>query len=147
LIIAACIRGDVAQLRRWEQRGIRRQIVKYLVECAASGVSLDVLRFFVEELGADVNGKSQDGHTPLHAAAKYGHLDALRCLGKEFRADVNSTSRRGSTPLLMAAQDVHLLAASYLGKELGADVNNANIAGCTPFTRQPRMAMRLLCNI
>jgi ankyrin repeat protein len=70
LILEACVRGDVGQLRRCEQHGLRRKSVEYFVECAASGVSLDVLRYFVGELGADVNRENRDGFTPLHGAAQ-----------------------------------------------------------------------------
>jgi hypothetical protein len=131
-IIAACIRGDVAQLRRWEQQGVRRQSVDLLMESAAFGANLGVLPFFVNELGTNVNAANENGFTPVHAAAQFGHLDYLRHLVKEFGADVNQASNEGFTPIFLAAQEGHLLAVSCLGKELGADVSRANNAGCTP---------------
>jgi ankyrin repeat protein len=131
VIMKACIRGDVAQLRRWNQQGIPLRSAEYFVECAARGVSLEVLRYFLKEIGADINGENQDGHTPLSAAAQFDRLDALRCLGKEFGAEVNRMNGFGSTPLFAAAQHGNLLAVSCVGKELGAYVNKANNLGLT----------------
>jgi hypothetical protein len=75
LILKACALGDVAQLRRWEHRGVRRQSVDILMANAGQRSSLDVLRYFVDELGTDVNGATRDGYTPLHSAAQYGQVD------------------------------------------------------------------------
>jgi hypothetical protein len=116
----AGIRGDVAQFRVWDKQGIPLRSAEYFVECVAHGVSLEVLRYFVKEIGTDINGENQDGHTPLSAAAQFG-----RCL------KINRMSRFGSTPLFAAAQHGILLAVSCLSKELGADVNKANNLGLT----------------
>jgi hypothetical protein len=54
-IIEACIRGDVAQLRRWGRQGVRVKSADFLIDAMFAEVSLDILRCLVKELGADVN--------------------------------------------------------------------------------------------
>jgi ankyrin repeat protein len=132
LLVAASLRGDLAQLRRWEQRGVRRQRVDLLIASAACGTSLDVLRYFVNELATDVNGGDEHNFTPVHAAAQLGHLESLRCLVEEFGADVNQATDQGCTPVFVAALEGKLLAVLCLGNEFGADVNRPENKGCTP---------------
>ena len=91
---------------------------------------------FVLKNGADVNGRSGFGRTPLHEAALYGFLDIAKVL-LNAGADVNATNPRGETPLFYATnglpfgpkhnkkhdQVVELLQAH------GADVNIQDRAG------------------
>jgi hypothetical protein len=53
-IIEACKRSDTFQLRRWGRQGVRLVSAEPLVMCACDGVSVDVLRCLVKDLGADV---------------------------------------------------------------------------------------------
>jgi ankyrin repeat protein len=122
----------VAQLRRWKQQGARVQTAEYFVQCASRRVSLDVLRYFVSDLGANVDRENQNGVTPLDGAAHFGRWDTLRYLVKEFGADVNLPGRIGCTPLFTAAQNGYLLAVMCLGKEHGANSSRANAEGYTP---------------
>jgi hypothetical protein len=106
-LVQACIRGDMAQLQRWSRRGIRVLNGVPLVRAAEYG-KLDVMRFLVSDLGADVNQADDDDWTPLLSAAQEGQLAAAECLLKEFGADVNLPNEMGATPLLIAAQHGHL---------------------------------------
>ncbi len=62
---------------------------------------LPVLRYLVEELGADVNARDHNGYTPLHHAASRGDNEAVRYL-VEQGADVTVVSRDGQTTVDMA---------------------------------------------
>jgi ankyrin repeat protein len=41
---------------------------------------LDVVKYLVEEKGADVKAADKDGYTPLHRAARNGNLDVVKYL-------------------------------------------------------------------
>ena len=62
---------------------------------------LPAVRYLVEELGADVNRRDDEGYTPLHNAASRGDVDVIRFL-VEHGADVTAVSRVGQTTADMA---------------------------------------------
>ncbi len=62
---------------------------------------LPAVRYLVEELGADVNRRDEEGYTPLHNAASRGDLEVIRFL-VEHGADVTAVSRVGQTTADMA---------------------------------------------
>jgi ankyrin repeat protein len=104
-----------------------------LVQSAAFGDSLEVLRSLVKDLGADVNQpRAEDGYTPLLAASFKGELEAVKCLVEELGADVNKPEAKGITPLSAAAQCGHIDVMRCLVKEWGANVNQASQQGGTP---------------
>jgi len=79
--------------------------------------------------GSDLNRKTDDGATPLIAAATFGHADVAKAL-IEAGADLNLVNNEGSTALLSAAflcrtEIVELLLDN------GADKNIRNNAGST----------------
>jgi ankyrin repeat protein len=80
MIDATCIRGDMAQLRLWGQRGVRVLSPEPLCVCVKRGLSLSVLRCLVKELGADINQRDKDGWTPATIAAHFGYLETIRCI-------------------------------------------------------------------
>jgi ankyrin repeat protein len=86
-----------------------------------------VARVLIER-GADINGRSRGGYTPLLFAARVGDLDSARAL-LAAGADVNDTAPDGSSPLLMATVRGHAALAIHL-LEYGANPN-AEAAGFT----------------
>ena len=57
---------------------------------------MPALRYLVEEVGADVNARDQDGYTPLHNAASRGDNEMILYLVSKG-ADVMAESRKGET--------------------------------------------------
>jgi hypothetical protein len=106
-IVQACIRGDMTQLRRWARRGIRVSSGQPLVQTAAHS-KIDVMRYLVSDLAANVHQTDDQGFTPLFSAAQFGHLAVMRCLVKELTADVNQATHEDFTPLHIAAYIGHL---------------------------------------
>jgi ankyrin repeat protein len=56
---------------------------------AAGTDSLDVARYLIRDLGADVNQATSTGMTALILAAQSGHVNIVRYLVKELGANVN----------------------------------------------------------
>jgi ankyrin repeat protein len=129
-ILAAIWAGDLTTLRRWHRLGLRYSAN---IVCKAAEVgSITVMRFLVEELGADVNGANADGCTPVFAASMKGHVNLVRYLAVTLGADINKADQNGATPLHGAAQEGHLDLLQCLMKELGANVNQTSVKGITP---------------
>ncbi len=59
------------------------------------------MKYLVEELGADVNARDNDGYTPLHHAAARGDNDMIMYLVSKG-ADVTAVARSGQTTADMA---------------------------------------------
>ena len=71
---------------------------------------LSVMKYLVEDLGADVNMRDNDGYTPLHHAAARGDNEMILYLvGKG--ADVKAVARSGQTTADMANGPVQRLSA------------------------------------
>jgi hypothetical protein len=71
---------------------------------------LSVMKYLVEDLGADVNMRDNDGYTPLHHAAARGDNEMILYLvGKG--ADVRAVARSGQTTADMANGPVQRLSA------------------------------------
>jgi len=128
-----------------------------LIDAARSGPEhLDRLRLLLRA-GGDVNGRSADEVTPLHAATRSGNLEAARLLIARG-ADVDATDRHGSAPIHTAVAEQQIEALRLL-LAAGADPDLAlsrprrlhppSPAGSTPLhmavrawsERQPMMRM------
>jgi hypothetical protein len=59
------------------------------------------VKYLVEELGADVNARDNDGYTPLHHAAARGDNEMIKYLVSKG-ADVTAVARSGQTVADMA---------------------------------------------
>jgi ankyrin repeat protein len=103
-----------------------------LFEAAAVGRA-DVLRRLVGRSRGRAQAYSEDGFTPLHLAAFFGHVDAARAL-LDLGADVHARSRNvnlpSATPLHSAASGKHTEVAIVL-LEHGAEVDAVQNGGWT----------------
>jgi len=102
------------------------------LSCAAVSGNLDVVKWLVQDAGANV--ESQDnrwGRTPLSWAAWNGHLEVVKWLVQEAGADVDSqsASHGGRTPLSWAAENGHLEAVKFLVQEARANVERKQERG------------------
>jgi ankyrin repeat protein len=88
---------------------------------------LSVMKYLVEELGADVNHRDNDGYTPLHHAAARGDNEMILYLVSKG-ADVKAVARSGQSTADMANGPVQRLSAIpetiALLTKLGAKNNN-----------------------
>ncbi|KAK6531376.1 hypothetical protein TWF281_008183 [Arthrobotrys megalospora] len=94
---------------------------------ASDGNTAQVLSYLSTDPSL-VNAKDENGYTPIHAAASYGHLGLLRTLIKDHGGDVNLRDDDGDTPLF-TAETVEV--AQCLVEELGADWSLKNENGLT----------------
>jgi ankyrin repeat protein len=108
MIILANMRGDVAQLRRWAERGVRVNSGEPLCQAVLFLVTIGAVRFknkisavrcLVKDLGADVNQADEEDWTPLCIAALSGNLKMMRYLVPDLGADVEGADKKGKSPL------------------------------------------------
>jgi ankyrin repeat protein len=74
---------------------------------------LGCIRFLVEECGADVNCRSEEGMTPLADAAAQGHLDIVEYLLSKG-ANANPSVPEWAKPMALAERAGHKEVAAYL---------------------------------
>jgi len=88
---------------------------------------MSVVKYLVEELGADVNHRDNDGYTPLHHAAARGDNEMILYLVSKG-ADVKTVARTGQSTADMANGPVQRLSAIpetiELLMKLGSKNNN-----------------------
>jgi hypothetical protein len=129
-ITEACKRGDLVQLRRWGRQGVRVSTWPPLLAAVTNG-HLDVMRYLVNKLGADVDRVDDEGQTALHAACSYGQLDTAKCVLGELSADVDKEHITGATASFFAAYGGNLDIMRCLVREYGVDINHSNNNGET----------------
>jgi len=78
-----------------------------------------------------VDDASDEGVTPLLAAASEGHVAILQKLLSTGKADVNAKDKEGTNSLMAAAARGHLECIQSLIAAEGIDVNNQNVDGHT----------------
>ncbi|KAG5362176.1 Ankyrin repeat-containing protein [Yarrowia sp. C11] len=98
---------------------------------AASDGQLEAVKNLIENEGISPNAKDENGYTPVHAAASYGHLDLLRYL-IDKGGDINVTDEDGDTALHTVEE---LEVAKKLVEEFKADFKAKNSEGQTPFEK------------
>ena len=104
------------------------KLTQELCDAAQDGY-VDVVRLLLDR-GAEVNGKTIGGWTPIHYAAWYGHVDvATLLLGRG--AEVNVKDNAGLTPIHYAAWYAHADVVRLL-LDRGAEVNVKGNDGWTP---------------
>ncbi|KAG2435915.1 hypothetical protein HXX76_007110 [Chlamydomonas incerta] len=99
--------------------------------CACfGGPSCDETVAVLLEAGADASAPTQEGYTPLHAAALMNGVDGAMPALLKAGVDVNAAAADGNTPLHVAAEAGWLFAVRML-LDAGADVNAKNQDGNT----------------
>lgn len=96
---------------------------------AASTGDIDLVESFLKQ-GCTANDKDENGYTPVHAAAAYGHIDLLRKLLSENNGDVNIPDADNDTPLHHCEDKA---TAQFLIEEMGANFSLLNSEGKTCF--------------
>jgi hypothetical protein len=127
MIAEAAGTGDLEQLEQFARQGMRVTTGAPLSK-AIKGGSLEVMRFLVEELGADVNRVHSAELTPLIKAVLMASVAVVQCLVIELGADINQAS--GLTPLTMAASQGDMEMVSCL-VQLGAKMDSTDEDGNT----------------
>ncbi|XP_066557562.1 glutaminase liver isoform, mitochondrial [Amia ocellicauda] len=83
-VLLAAYRGDVRSLRRYFLSGADVHSVDYdgrsALHVAASEGHLEVIKFLVENAGADFMTHDRWGNTPLQEAVRYNHIHAVQLL-------------------------------------------------------------------
>ena len=104
------------------------------LSAACSQKQLNVAKYLVHNLGADVN--LQDGRrvTPLIDACNNGNLDVIKWLITINEVDVNATDYRGLTPLMTVCYMGQLDAVKILVQSQRVDVNQPDWERRIPLT-------------
>lgn len=91
----------------------------------------DLLLQQIKKFGTeDINGKAENGRTPLIIAAINGDVDIAKVLVKNG-ADINLKSGSGSSPLMVAAYNNQLSMVKYLVKQKANVSEESNSYGFT----------------
>ncbi|XP_046330940.2 ankyrin repeat domain-containing protein 17-like [Haliotis rufescens] len=103
----ACVGGDVSIVNYIISKGVvainsRGKYDRTPVMVAAEFGHTNVLELLVRE-GGDVNVRSSEGNTILHAACLGGHVKMVRHVLSTTRVNVNARGKKGRSPLMLAA--------------------------------------------
>lgn len=83
-LIEKCMQGDLQQVKSIVKASANFNIVSVkdsngitaLMEASKQG-HLEIVKYLVEEAGADVNAKDKNGSTALMCASKHSHLEIV----------------------------------------------------------------------
>ena len=94
----------------------------------------NVVAFFLNLSGVDVNDKDLVGRTPLSIACLFGHLDVAELLASRPDVDFNLADNMGNVALLQAVQRKNFESVvDRLLSRRDTDLNRANeMTGSTP---------------
>ncbi len=101
------------------------------LQLAAESGSFNVVKYLIEEKGADFNAPDNEGKTSLHWAAEHNRLNVVKYLIEEKGADFNASDDLGYTSLHFAAVNGSFDVVKYLIEEKGADFNALDNEGKT----------------
>src|SRR5687768_4113513 len=73
---------------------------------AARAGNADTVRSLLTSPNVDINGRDEQGNTPLIEAARFGHNEVVTAL-LVAKADVNAKNAQGKTALMLAAEGGH----------------------------------------
>lgn len=96
---------------------------------ASAAGKFEVVRFLVEEAGANINQTTNTSSTPLRGACYDGHLEIVKYL-VQHGADIEVANQHGHTSLMIAAYRQKVDVVRYL-ISCGADVNRSSKKGNT----------------
>lgn len=121
-----------------------------LVEAAACGRT-EILRYFIEERGMDVNFRDRAGWPLLQRAVCWNQREVVECL-LAHGADINIRSREKTNPLsalmsLNDSEEEEILPVAELLIRRGADVNNRDREGMTPLHYAAERNRRQCCKL
>ncbi|XP_076377912.1 uncharacterized protein LOC143259463 [Megalopta genalis] len=98
-----------------------------VLHTAAKYGNLEIVKFLINEKGADFNAKDNEGMTILHTAAGYGNLEIVKFLINEKGADFNAKDNEGMTILHTAVKYGNLEIVKFLINKKGDDFNAKDI--------------------
>ena len=101
------------------------------VHSACIGGNIAVVQYLVEECAVNINGKDEEGNTPLLTAARNGHLIVVKYLIKQ-NCDPLQKDADGNTALHLAALFGHLTLIKYYKEQLNCNLLTTNDAGQLP---------------
>lgn len=116
--VSAAGRGELAVVKLFVESGMSVETANEYgftaLHWAASWGHLEVVRFLVEDRGADVNAREARGWTALLGAARFGYLEVIRFLVEKHGADVRATTDDGFTALHLSARGGSLELVKWL---------------------------------
>ena len=105
-----------------------RGVLRFAARADLEG--LEIMRYLIEEAGADLQQQKSKTKTPSHDAAIHGSVELMRYLCEEAGFSVNTPDQGGGTALMYAAERGNIEMVRYLC-ENGADPDKVNIKGVT----------------
>lgn len=81
----------------------RNALIHALSNLKKSDVVMNITRILLAH-GANVNGRGEEGKTPLILAVEHDHLNVVKMLLEQEHIEINDTDREGKTALLWAVE-------------------------------------------